>query len=126
LKNATGVHVKATNWTLGLVKSSLDGGSGPSKGTKGGTSKAWVAGPAVGGFIVLAVLALLLFWLKRRRSQAEQDNQHNDTHSYEKSELPATFGSQRKKKAQKAITELGVETPRWELDGSSKPVEVPG
>jgi hypothetical protein len=123
LKYATGVTVTATNRTLAVAKSVEQANSGGSGGSSG--SKAWIAGVVVGVVAPLCGLVGIFLWLRRRKRMNRADSNDVAKDGYEKAELPTSFGSPRQQK----ISEMyGVDkgTPRWELDGSSKPSEMPG
>ena len=54
---------------------SNSGSSSPSP-SDGGGSKAWIAGPVVGGIVGLAIIAGALFWWRRRQNAAAASEKH--------------------------------------------------
>ena len=77
--------------------------TGGSKGRSMGGSKAWIAGPVVGGLVALVAVAYAVFWWRKRSTSS---------------------GSGRWKKGAQPRAEVGGKIPRRELEGSEQ--QYPG
>jgi hypothetical protein len=49
---------------------SNDGGNNSSSTSSSSSSKAWIAGPVIGGIAAVALVAFLAFWLRKRKARA--------------------------------------------------------
>ncbi|KAK3686420.1 hypothetical protein LTR37_019852 [Vermiconidia calcicola] len=81
LLNEIGVENKPFNYTFAELSRQTSGttssdvsGSGPGSAS----SKAWIAGPVVGGIVLVALLAAIFFWLGRRSRQKKPHDQTFD------------------------------------------------
>jgi hypothetical protein len=70
LQNTTSVVTDQASAIYAMVKSRDDGhhGNGSSSESSDGGSKAWIAGPVVGGVVALAVLIGAVIWWRRRKA----------------------------------------------------------
>ncbi|KAK3680805.1 hypothetical protein LTR37_021047 [Vermiconidia calcicola] len=81
LLNWIGDENKPFNYTFAELSRRTSGSTSSDvadSGSGSGSSKAWIAGPVVGGIVLMALLAALFFWLGRRSRQKKPQEQTSD------------------------------------------------
>ena len=101
LKNSTTVNTQSVGMTLALVSTSSgsipssSGSPGGSQGSSTGGSKAWIAGPVIGGIFVLVAAAYGIFWWRKRSTSSR--NRTSEQHPQRRAKVEGR-------------------TPGWEMD----------
>jgi hypothetical protein len=91
LQNTTNTVSNQASATYAALSSGSSTGNGNGNGNNNNNennnsgnspSKAWIAGPVLGGIAFLALLAFLIFWIRRRKSRASTSALEKDGHEH--------------------------------------------
>ena len=130
-RSANGTSVNSSSGDTSPQNSALPTPTAPPSSSS--SSKAWIAGPVIGGIAGLAAIAGLLFYLRRRRQATQpgayapawrmDENGFKSDFNQQPMAQPRTiaFGAQQ----QQYLVEADGEPQLQELGGHSVPVEMP-